>query len=366
VRLVQAKVTSVIEASEAHQKLLVEYCETNKQDKRYQQNTQVVAINYLDLAATCFIDDTVLINVTGLDLDLGTGGFAFVVPTKAQVKPDKTGGHIIKLRYTPLQREYCTVEEQNSPYHDALKTADSLQAMPVVCCELHSQVPLVAAAIKHIVPNSKVAYCMTDQAALPLALSDIIRASLSTGLVDSTITCGQAFGGEYESVNTYSGLLAAKYVANSDVAIVAIGPGTPGSATVFGHGGVAQGEALNAVNVLNGQAIAVLRLSFADKRSRHYGLSHHTLAVLSKICLSRVDVAVPDDIAANQMEMLNSAIQNSKIMTKHNFIRLNSQTAKIDMRGLEVTTMGRSRKQDPAFFSAAYAAGILAAKKIQS
>ena len=102
--------------------------------------------------------------------------------------------------------------------------------MPVVCCGLHSQVPLVAAAAKFARPDARVAYVMTDQASLPLALSDVAARSRAAGLLDATITCGQAFGGEIEAVTLHSGLLAARHVRGADVAIVAIGPGVVGTA----------------------------------------------------------------------------------------------------------------------------------------
>ncbi len=78
----------------------------------------------------------------------------------------------MKLRYTPLQIDVVSVESPESPSHDVMQTADDLGGMPVVCCGLHSQVPLVAAAIKSVDPECRVVYCMTDAASLPLPLSE--------------------------------------------------------------------------------------------------------------------------------------------------------------------------------------------------
>jgi hypothetical protein len=201
---------------------------------------------------------------------------------------------------------------------------------------------------------------MIDQAALPLALSETIRDCQTAGLIDATITCGQAFGGQHEAINLYSGLLAAKQVAKADITIVAIGPGIPGSDTKFGHGGVAQGQALNAVSALDGQPVAALRISFADKRPRHYGLSHHSITNLQQVCLSKVSAAIPKDLTAEQLQIITDAIAEAKLDQKHRFTQLDSQAGQIDLRGLDVTTMGRSQKQDPAFFQSAFAAGNLA------
>jgi hypothetical protein len=248
------------------------------------------ALSYARLSGVCAMGDRVLVNTTAVDLELGTGGLHFVVARAGDCTgvalDEPSGGHIMKLRYTPLQIDVCSVEEQASPHHETMRTAQDLGGMPVACCGLHSQVPLVAAAAKHADPDLRVAYVMTDFAALPLSLSELVRMSVSTGLIDSTVTCGQAFGGEHEAVNLHSGLLAARYVVGADIAVVAIGPGVVGTATPFGHGGVVQGEAVNAAGALGGTPVATLRLSFADERSRHRVVSHHTLTALSRIALT--------------------------------------------------------------------------------
>ena len=53
-------------------------------------------------------------------------------------------GHIIKLRYTPLQTAVLSVEAPESPHHDALRLFAGLDDTPVVCSELHSQFPRYA------------------------------------------------------------------------------------------------------------------------------------------------------------------------------------------------------------------------------
>jgi len=327
--------------------------------------TEGRAVCYPALCGTCVAGDRVLLNTTAVDLSLGTGGLHFVVArgeASGVVFDSASGGHIMKLRYSPLQVDVLSVESQESPHHETMRAATTLGGMPVVCCGLHSQVPLVAAAIKQADPTLKVAYCMTDEAALALPLSDVIRACVKEGLVDTTISCGQAFGGEYEAVNLHSGLLAARFVAGADVAVVAIGPGVVGTATPFGHGGIAQGEALNTVVSLGGSPIASLRLSFADKRSRHRVVSHHSMAALMQIALAPVRVAVPslpDDLA----EQVADALESSGVWERHT--RADASAGRVpapDMHGIHVTTMGRGLSDDPAFFAAAFAAGEVAAR----
>lgn len=328
--------------------------------------TEGLAVNYVRLSGASGAGERVLLNTTAVDLSLGTGGKHFVVArlgTGTGVLVDApAGGHIMKLRYTPLQLDVLAVESQESLHHGVMKSAESLSGMPVVCCGLHSQVPLVAAAVKQANPELRVAYCMTDEAALALELSDLVRASVSAGLVDSTISCGQAFGGQYEAVNLHSGLLAARHVCGADVAIVAIGPGVVGTATAFGHGGISQGEAVNAVHVLEGVPVACLRISFADARQRHRGVSHHTIAALTRIALAPARVPLPA-LPQELSEPLDVSLAEAGVWERHERVQAKAGSVPPpDMHGIEVKTMGRGFAEDPAFFAAAFAAGEAAAR----
>jgi hypothetical protein len=327
------------------------------------------ALRYEALAPPCEVGDTLLINTTAVDLGLGTGGVGFVVANLTAIErsgplafnDDVSAGHIMKLRYTPLQHEALSVEEPASPHHEVMQQAHTLGGIPVVCCELHSQVPLVAAAIKYVMPEARVVYCMTDEAALLASFSTLLADMRQVGLIDLSISCGQAFGADMEAVNLYSGMLAATAVCAADVIICAQGPGIVGTATRFGHGALAQAQALNAVASLGGVPIAPLRLSFADARKRHHGVSHHTLVVLGTACLAPALIPLPDDLSPQQAATVKRQLEESNIFGRHMAADVSVAGAAIDTRGLRVTTMGRAQAEDPAFFSAAYAAGILAA-----
>lgn len=352
-RLVWATVTGVSGSGGGAQRLQVDL----------DDGTEGRALAYPALTGACLAGDRVLVNTTAVDLDLGTGGFHFVLAradtTEGVALDEPSGGHVMKLRYTPLQLDVAAVEEQSSPHHEAMHSAEDLGGMPVACCGLHSQVALVAAAVKHADPSLRVAYVMTDFAALALPLSEVVRRSVEAGLLDTTITTGQAFGGEYEAVNVHSGLLAARHVTRADVAIVAIGPGVVGTATPFGHGGVAQGEAVNAAASLGGTPVAALRLSFADPRPRHHGVSHHTVTALSRIALSAAIVPVPE-LARDQATVVEEMLAVSGMLRRHR--RVASPGRTVDLRGVRVTTMGRGLDDDPAFFAAAFAAGEVCAR----
>jgi len=325
---------------------------------------QAAAMNYPSLSGACRAGDRVLLNTTAVDLSLGTGGAHLVVariPANGSASgvalDDPSGGHVMKLRYTPLQRDVVAVEAPESDAHDSLREAVDVAGMPVVCCALHSHVPIVAAAIRERRPDVRIAYVMTDEAALPYALSDVLAACTDAGLIDVTVSCGQAFGADIEAVNLQSGLVAAHVVGHADVALVAIGPGVVGTGTALGHGGVAQGEAINACAAVGARAVASVRVSFADARERHRGVSHHTLIALSRIALAPAIVAVPR-LAADLQARIDADLAEAGVWRLHQ--RRDVECAMPDARGVELRTMGRVPADDPSFFLAAAAAGAAA------
>ncbi|TLM74401.1 MAG: DUF3866 family protein, partial [Actinobacteria bacterium] len=321
--------------------------------------TTARALCYPALTGACVAGDRVLLNTAAVALGLGTGGVHFVVARAPEVGAliAPSGGHVMKLRYTPLQVDVVCVEEDEGAAGAAMAAATSLGGMPVVCCGLHSQVPHVCAGVRAVRPDARIAYVMTNEASLPLALSDLMRACVGAGLVDETVTCGQAFGGGLEAVNLHSGLLAARAVAQADVAVVAIGPGVTGTATPFGHGGVAQGEAVNAAAALGGRPVAALRLSFVDARERHQGVSHHTISALGTVALGRAVVAVPALADSEQVRAVDAALADAGVWGRHERVDVRVDLGELDLRGVEVRTMGRGVDDDPAFFAAAAAAG---------
>jgi hypothetical protein len=325
------------------------------------EGTPAVAMSYPHLSGICRAGDRVLLNTTAVDLALGTGGAHLVVaripasgsPTGVALD-DASGGHVMKLRYTPLQRDVLAVESPESPAHESMRDAVDVGGMPVVCCALHSHVPIVAAAIRERKPGARIAYVMTDEAALPYALSDVLAACTDAGLVDLTVSCGQAFGADIEAVNLQSGLVASRVVGSADVALVAIGPGVVGTGTALGHGGVAQGEAINACAAVGARAVASVRMSFADARERHRGVSHHTLIALSRIALAPAIVAVPR-LADELQARIDADLEGAGVWRLHQ--RRDVACVLPDARGVELRTMGRTPADDPGFFLAAAAAG---------
>ncbi|MGH9168852.1 MAG: DUF3866 family protein [Acidimicrobiia bacterium] len=321
------------------------------------------ALAYPPLTGPVAEGQTVVLNTTAVAEGLGTGGYHFVVAVEGQPDVDPpVEGHVMKLRYTPVQAKVLAVEERDGPHREAMEAIDGLDGLPVVWAPLHSMVGAVVAGAR-AAGAERVAYAMTDGAALPLWLSRQIAFLRDSGLLDATITCGQSLGGDLEAVNLFSGLLAARGVADADVVVVADGPGKVGTATRWGASDVAAGMALNAVGILEGRPVAALRISFADPTYRHHGVSPHSLTTLSRVALVPVHVAVPalhDEQRSAVWEMLKDA----GLEERHQLVEVTGQPALdvIRERGIEGETMGRRVEDDPAFFLAAGAAGVLAGR----
>src|SRR6516162_7089849 len=242
--------------------------------------------------------DRVLVNTTALDLGLGTGGYALVVAVPDRLPPDpELAGHLVKARYTPLQATVLGADEQGSPHHAVLRDADDIGGMPVVVADLHSALPAVLAGLltaersRADRPGSGEAptavYVMQDGGALPAWFSRSCATLREAGWLAATVTTGQSFGGDLETVTVHTGLLAARHVLGADVAVIAQGPGNLGTGTRWGFSGVAAGEAVNAVAALGGRPVASLRVSDADPRERHRGISHHSLTAYGRVALAR-------------------------------------------------------------------------------
>ncbi len=323
------------------------------------------AINYPGLLGEAEAGEQVLLNTTAVRARLGTGGYHFVMKRAGKERPAERQGHIVKLRYTPLQFRCATVEEQGSPYREAIESCEELERLPVIAAALHSQVAPAAAAVKGRRPDARVVYVMTDAAALPMVFSKLVPALKEAGLVDATITVGQAFGGDHEAVNVYSGLLAAKAAFGADVAIVGQGPGNVGTETEWGFGSIAQGEHLNAAGVLGGLPIAVPRISFADPRPRHRGVSSQTLVVLGQVALVRAAVSVPA-MAEERLALVHRQLDDAGVTARHDVLVVNGEGGLrvLEERGVEARSMGRTPADDPEFFLAAGAAGALAAEAL--
>lgn len=332
------------------------------------------ALALTELVGTPEAGDRVLLNTSALRRGLGTGGHAQVVAIPDRLPPDPAEGpgHIVKARYTPLQTMVLAVEEQESPEHELLSShpgavAGDLAGLPVVVAELHSALPAVIAGARSLDPDLRVGYVMTDAASLPLALSETVAGLREAGWLATTTTSGQAFGGEREAVTVHSALLAARWVDEVDLLVVAQGPGAAGSGTPWGHSGLAAGEALTAAHTLRGRPVAALRVSGADERERHRGLSHHATTSLARVALGEIDLPVPRAIPADPdlgrllPRQVASLCADATASLHLREVAVEGLEEALDASPVPLTTMGRDRHADPAPFVTAAAAGRWAA-----
>ncbi len=241
--------------------------------------------------------------------------------------------------------------------------AADVGGMPVVAAGLHSQVAAVAVAFKDAAPGARLVYVMTDGAGLPLALSDLVAALTDKGLLDATVTCGQAFGGDYEAVSIHSALAIARHVALADAVVVAMGPGVAGTGTRLGFSAIEVGPVLDAAAAVGARPVACLRASFADPRPRHQGLSHHSATALGLACRSRVTIPLPL-VGGPEEETLRAALAAAGLDARHDIVTVKPPDilGLFAAAGLGVTSMGRPAAADPVFFACAAAAGALAAE----
>lgn len=325
-------------------------------------NQREKAINFPALTGKARVGDEVVLNTTAVRLNLGSGGSHFVMAIIGQQQSLQGQGHIMKLRYTPNQGRVLSVEEQESNDHQTMVEANSLDKMPVIVGSLHSMLAPVCLALNRELPGKRWVYLMSDGAALPIGLSRLVESLQSHNLLGETITFGHAFGGDIEAVHIFSALLAAKSVCRADVAIVLMGPGVVGTGTPFGTTALEQGIYLNAVDSLGGIPIALPRVSLADLRERHQGISHHTLTSLQRVAKTTCYVGLPTMLQDNARIK-----QQVSLLNAHKVFWRDSQLyeALLQDSPVELRSMGRGLTEDPAFFHTAFVAGLGAAEVVR-
>lgn len=281
----------------------------------------IACVAYPRLTGQVEAGDEVLVNEQARTLELGSGGFDVLYANLTRglgLEPEE-GAHVMALPYTPGQVTRCYKEET-----DAL--AGDLDGMPVVCCTLHSQVAPVCAALSGL----RVAYVQVAGGALPVSLSDTLRELARRELVRVTAAVAPCIDADAQFVTVAAALAWAK-AQLYDAVVCSVGPGIVGTGSRLGHGGLALADAANMASALGGKPVLAVRTSDADARERHRGVSHHAQAVLD-LCLGEVTVA--SDADGDGWEEACA--------------------------GLPLLHMGRGPEDDPVFFRAAYAAGVVA------
>jgi len=328
------------------------------------------ALNYPALTGKVIPGQKVYLNTTAVKLGLGSGGYHFILlnPIRENI-PLSSQGHIIKLRYTPIQFKVRTYEEKvwTKDPDVSLQKYPGLNNIPVVIGELHSMVAPFVTLFKRKHPDKRIVYIMTDSASLPLYLSDTVAKLRATNMLNGTVTCGHAFGGDIETVNVYSALIAAKEELAADVILLAPGPGVVGTGTRYGFSGIEQGEHIDRVHKFKGIPVFIPRISFADQRSRHYGLSHHSLTSLGEIASSGAYLPLPV-LNKKKQRFLFQQLKGAGLPGKHTLVLIKIPSLKIVLQNNfpDVKTMGRGVLEDPDFFIAVSAAALFTGNLINN
>ncbi|MDP7067755.1 MAG: DUF3866 family protein [Acidimicrobiales bacterium] len=248
------------------------------------------AYSLVELIGAATAGDHVVVNTTAVDLDLGTGG-SHVIHwiTDREGNSELRPGRIIKARYLSEQTEV-------DPH---LSTRLDLDGARVLLCVLHSHLGAVAVGMN----SPDLGYLMTDQAALPLALSDLVAELRQRNLLGLTVTAGQAFGGDLETINVASGI-AALLENNHNGVVVAAGPGHVGTGIGLGFSSLELAGHAATLSALGAEVAVCVRASDVDPRERHNGISHHMNTIL-KATPTPIEVPIPHGAESSWITTLN-------------------------------------------------------------
>ena len=276
--------------------------------------------------------DTVIVNTQARELELGSGGFDVLYAnlTRGLSLAAAEGAHVMALPYTPGQAAFRTGEEGR-------RYPDGLEAMPVVCCGLHSQLAPVCAALAGL----RVAYVQLAGGALPVSLSDTVRALRARRLIEVAVAVAPVFRRRHRLRQRRVGPPAGEGEGRH-VAVCAIGPGIVGTGTSFGHGGVAVadggecggGSRRSGGRGRRGSRTAILASATAESRTTRTTLSGSA----SASCGSPGRPTLPEATGTPLSRPSTSRAGSERCV------------------GLPLSHMGRDASDDPWFFAAAFAA----------
>lgn len=291
--------------------------------------------------------DEVVVNVEALDLGLGSGGLDIVHVnlTRGLAAAGAPGAHVFKLNYTPIQHPVEPVERAPEEVG-----AEGQTTVPVLVIPLHGQLAPAAWAAGQASPGLQVGYVQTAGGALPGRISRDVAQLRGLGILCGHITAAPAYGGEAESLSVAGALDAAAHRLRWQAVIAGPGPGIIGSATHYGHGGMAALDTAHAALALGMPTLLSPRLSDADPRPRHRGVSHHTGTALD-LLLGGVEVPVPEEETGTVKALRAIAGERHRVRPHR------ADVDRYAASGLPTRTMGRGLEDDRIFFAAALASG---------
>ena len=314
--------------------------------------------------------DEVIVNVAALDLGLGSGGFDLIHAnlTRGLDAPAPDGdAHVMKLNYTSLQHPVEPVETPLGEDGPRAGDATAPATIPVLVIPLHGHLAPAAWAACERRSGSRIGYVQSAGGALAGSLSRDVAELRRRDLLCGHVTSAPAFGGEAEALSVAGAVDAAANRLGWEAAIVGPGPGILGSRTRLGHGGIAALDSAHAALALGMPTLVAARLSSADPRPEHRGLSHHTATIL-ELLLAPVRVPVPEveiegwplaDSEAPEGGARQATLDAliAACADRHDLAVEMIDLAGYAASGLPTRTMGRELVEDPLFFAAALAGG---------
>jgi hypothetical protein len=302
------------------------------------------AIATVALVGRCEPGDDVIVNVTARELGLGSGGFDIVhVNLTRGLEAPLASERVLALGYTSIQHGVDPVETR-------LSTARLQPAAAVAVIAIHGQLPAVAWAFAQAAPGQRLGYVQTAGGALPASHSRVAAELAARGLLHGRLAAAPAFdGADGDAVTTAGALVYGFSVLGWDAAVCGPGPGILGTGSLLGHGALGALDSLHTAAALGARTLVVPRMSSADSRERHRGLSHHTRTVL-ELLLMQTTVALP--AGEEQPDAPGLWIEHTVDLDGY------------AQSGLPTETMGLPLEQDRLFFAAALAGGGLLAQLV--
>ncbi len=118
-----------------------------------------------------------------------------------------------------------------------------------------------------------------------------------------------------------------------------------------------------AAAVLGGRPVAALRVSQADPRERHRGVSHHSITSYGRVALCAADVVVPVGEGEPWARVREQAATLCEPVGRHRLVEVPTDGLRAALADspVRLSTMGRGLEDDEAAFVASAAAGVHAA-----
>jgi Protein of unknown function (DUF3866) len=270
----------------------------------------------------------------------------------------------MKLNYTSLQHGVQPVEVKHEE-REGVRNGGA-PSPPVLVLPLHGHLAPSCWAAAQASPELRIGYVQSAGGALPGALSRDVAELRKRGLLAGHVTAGPAYGGDAEAISLVGAFDAARSRLGWEAVVCGPGPGVLGSATSYGHGGLAALDCAHAALALGLPTLLSPRLSAGDPRPRHRGLSHHTATVL-ELLLASVRVTVPEieldgwPTGSGELDQIDlpSVLDalHAVCDDRHDVAVEPVDLEAYGASGLPARTMGRTIAEDPLFFAAALAAG---------